>query len=101
MLNGKPPSATPEPTAPFTAPLSTAEITVPSLKQPGITLHLVYVDPGTISARCRYRPRCQESSVVDDFSFAVRWIRRQLAGQELDQCFDGHGERGPQVRGGL
>jgi RNase E specificity factor CsrD len=39
------------------------EITVPSLKHPGITLHLVYVDPMVnYSVRCQSPPRCRSPS---------------------------------------
>ncbi len=86
---------------------NSGEITVPSLKHPGITLHLVYVDPMVNYFRSLSITAPLSISIgfmVVIIFFAVRWIRRQLAGQELLELRSTRilsGERGPQVRGSV
>lgn len=73
----------------------------------GITLHLVYVDPMVNYFRSLSITAPLSISIgfmVVIIFFAVRWIRRQLAGQELLELRSTRilsGERGPQVRGSV
>lgn len=88
MLNGKPlySHSRPDSYRPLGSHEQFREITVPSLKHPGITLHLVYVDPMVNYFRSLSITAPLSISIgfmVVIIFFAVRWIRRQLAGQEL------------------
>ena len=82
-------------------------ITVPSLKHPGMVLRLVYLDPMTnyfSSLHISAPLSIAIGFMVLAIFFSVRWIRRQLAGQELLEVRAGRilsGERGPQVRGSV
>ncbi|RAN79796.1 RNase E specificity factor CsrD, partial [Bacillus sp. SRB_28] len=83
------------------------EITVPSLKHPGMTLHLVYLDPMVNYFRSLHVTAPLSIAIgfmVLMMFFSVRWIRRQLSGQELLELRATrilNGERGPQVRGSV
>ncbi|MFQ9623067.1 MAG: RNase E specificity factor CsrD, partial [Enterobacteriaceae bacterium] len=62
------------------------EITVPSLKHPGMTIHVVYLDPMVNYFRSLHITGPLSIAIglmVLVIFFSVRWIRRQLAGQEL------------------
>lgn len=109
MLNGKPlySHSRPDSYRPLGSHEQFREITVQSLKHPGITLHLVYVDPMVNYFRSLSITAPLSISIgfmVVIIFFAVRWIRRQLAGQELLELRSTRilsGERGPQVRGSV
>lgn len=109
MLNGKPlySHSRTDSYRPLGSHEQFREITVPSLKHPGITLHLVYVDPMVNYFRSLSITAPLSISIgfmVVIIFFAVRWIRRQLAGQELLELRSTRilsGERGPQVRGSV
>lgn len=83
------------------------EITVPSLKHPGMTIHVVYLDPMVNYFRSLHITGPLSIAIglmVLVIFFSVRWIRRQLAGQELLEVRAArilNGERGPQVRGSV
>jgi len=83
------------------------EVTVPSLKHPGMTLHLVYLDPMVNYFRSLHMTAPLSIAIgfmVLVIFFSVRWIRRQLSGQELLELRATrilNGERGPQVRGSV
>lgn len=83
------------------------DITVPSLKQPGMAIHLVYLDPMANYFRSLHITAPLSIAIgfmVLIIFFSVRWIRRQLAGQELLELRTArilNGERGPQVRGSV
>ena len=83
------------------------EITVPSLKHPGMTLHLVYLEPMVNYFRSLHVTAPLSIAIgfmVLMMFFSVRWIRRQLSGQELLELRATrilNGERGPQVRGSV
>lgn len=82
-------------------------ITVPSLKHPGMVIHLVYLDPMANYFRSLHVTAPLSIAIgfmVLIIFFSVRWIRRQLAGQELLELRSVrilNGERGPQVRGSV
>ncbi|MCU6669819.1 RNase E specificity factor CsrD [Enterobacteriaceae bacterium H4N4] len=83
------------------------ELTVESLKNPGMTIHVVYQDPMTSYFRSLMTTAPLTIAiflVVAVIFFAVRWLRRQLAGQELLETRSVrilNGERGAQVRGSV
>ena len=83
------------------------EVTVHSLKNPGMTIHMVYLDP--MASYFRSMMTTAPLTVAVAFIvllifLAVRWLRRQLSGQELLEMRSVrilNGERGPQVRGSV
>ncbi|WP_342323342.1 RNase E specificity factor CsrD [Kosakonia sp. BYX6] len=85
----------------------TRELHIPSLKNPGLTFTLVYQDP--MANYFRSLLTTAPLTVAIGFmlvivSLAVRWLRRQLSGQELLETRATrilNGERGPQVRGSI
>ncbi|MBZ0058064.1 RNase E specificity factor CsrD [Leclercia barmai] len=85
----------------------TLELTVPSLKNPGLTISLVYQDPMTSYFRSMMTTAPLTLAVffvVVLIFLAVRWLRRQLSGQELLESRSArilNGERGAQVRGSV
>ncbi|QCZ26804.1 RNase E specificity factor CsrD [Leclercia adecarboxylata] len=89
------------------SPLQTLELTVPSLKNPGLTISLVYQDPMTSYFRSMMTTAPLTLAVffvVVLIFLAVRWLRRQLSGQELLESRSArilNGERGAQVRGSV
>ncbi|SEL52588.1 RNase E specificity factor CsrD [Kosakonia sacchari] len=87
--------------------LQTRELSVPALKNPGLTISLIYQDP--MANYFRSLVNTAPLTVAIGFMIviiflAVRWLRRQLSGQEL---LEGratrilNGERGPLVRGSI
>lgn len=89
------------------SPPQTLELTVPSLKNPGLTISLVYQDPMTTYFRSMMTTAPLTLAVffvVVLIFLAVRWLRRQLSGQELLESRSArilNGERGAQVRGSV
>lgn len=89
------------------SPPQTLELTVPSLKNPGLTISLVYQDPMTSYFRSMMTTAPLTLAVffvVVLIFLAVRWLRRQLSGQELLESRSArilNGERGAQVRGSV
>jgi len=89
------------------SPPQTLELTVPSLKNPGMTISLVYQDPMTSYFRSMLTTAPLTLAVffvVVLIFLAVRWLRRQLSGQELLESRSArilNGERGAQVRGSV
>ncbi|MBM3070199.1 RNase E specificity factor CsrD [Lelliottia sp. RWM.1] len=83
------------------------EVTVHSLKNPGMTLRMVYQDPmaNYFHSLMTTAPLTVSVAFIVLLIFlAVRWLRRQLAGQELLETRSVrilNGERGPQVRGSV
>ena len=83
------------------------EVTVHSLKNPGMTIKLVYQDPMANYFRSLMTTAPLTLAVgfiVLLIFLAVRWQRRQLSGQELLENRSVrilNGERGPQVRGSI
>ncbi|HDR2472891.1 RNase E specificity factor CsrD [Enterobacter soli] len=83
------------------------EVTVHSLKNPGMTIKLVYQDPMANYFRSLMTTAPLTLAVgfiVLLIFMAVRWQRRQLSGQELLENRSVrilNGERGPQVRGSI
>lgn len=81
------------------------ELTVESLKSPGLTFQLAYQDPmaNYFHSLVTTAPLTGAVGFIVILIFlAVRWLRRQLAGQELLETRSIkilNGERGPQVRG--
>ncbi|MEZ6878386.1 RNase E specificity factor CsrD [Enterobacter sp. KBR-315C3_2022] len=83
------------------------DVTVPSLKHPGMSIHVVYLDP--MASYFRSLMTTAPLTVAVGFIvllifLAVRWQRRQLSGQELLETRSIrilNGERGPQVRGSV
>jgi diguanylate cyclase/phosphodiesterase len=83
------------------------DVTVPSLKHPGMSIHVVYLDP--MASYFRSLMTTAPLTVAVAFIvllifLAVRWQRRQLSGQELLETRSIrilNGERGPQVRGSV
>ncbi|HII3386144.1 TPA: RNase E specificity factor CsrD [Enterobacter cloacae] len=83
------------------------EVNVHSLKNPGMTIRLVYLDP--MASYFRSMMTTAPLTVAVAFIvllifLAVRWLRRQLSGQELLENRSVrilNGERGPQVRGSV
>lgn len=83
------------------------DVTVPSLKHPGMSIHMVYLDP--MASYFRSLMTTAPLTVAVAFIvllifLAVRWQRRQLSGQELLEMRSIrilNGERGPQVRGSV
>lgn len=101
MLNGKPlySHSRPDSYRPLGSHEQFREITVQSLKHPGITLHLVYVDPMVNYFRSLSITAPLSISIgfmVVIIFFAVRWIRRQLAGQHQQRA--GYAAVGAAVR---
>jgi RNase E specificity factor CsrD len=72
-----------------------------------MTIHLVYLDPMAelFPFTAHHRAALHRHRFYGaDYLFSVRWIRRQLAGQELLELRTArilNGERGPQVRGSV
>ena len=83
------------------------ELQVPSLKNPGITIRLVYLDPmnSYFHSLLTTAPlTLAVAFIVLLILLAVRWLRRQLSGQELLETRSVrilNGERGAQVRGSI
>ena len=83
------------------------DVTVHSLKNPGMTIKLVYQDPMANYFRSLMTTAPLTLAVgfiVLLIFLAVRWQRRQLSGQELLENRSVrilNGERGPQVRGSI
>ena len=83
------------------------DITVRSLKHPGMTIHLMYQDPMSnyLRSLMTTAPLTIAVALIVLLIFlAVRWQRRQLSGQELLETRSVrilNGERGPQVRGSV
>lgn len=83
------------------------EVTVHSLKNPGMTIKLVYQDPmaNYFHSLMTTAPLTLAVGFIVLLIFlAVRWQRRQLSGQELLENRSVrilNGERGPQVRGSI
>ncbi|HDR2789749.1 MULTISPECIES: RNase E specificity factor CsrD [Enterobacter] len=83
------------------------EVTVHSLKNPGMTIKLAYQDPMANYFRSLMTTAPLTLAVgfiVLLIFLAVRWQRRQLSGQELLENRSVrilNGERGPQVRGSI
>ncbi|MEX9251522.1 RNase E specificity factor CsrD [Pseudenterobacter timonensis] len=83
------------------------EVDIASLKSPGITFHLVYQDPmvNYFHSLATTAPLTLAIGFIVALIFmAVRWLRRQLAGQELLETRSIrilNGERGPKVRGSV
>ncbi|AGN85975.1 MULTISPECIES: RNase E specificity factor CsrD [Enterobacteriaceae] len=83
------------------------ELHIPSLKNPGFTFTLVYQDP--MANYFRSLLTTAPLTVAIGFMIvilflSVRWLRRQLSGQELLETRATrilNGERGPQVRGSI
>ncbi|MDF7759067.1 RNase E specificity factor CsrD [Kosakonia cowanii] len=83
------------------------EIEMPSMKIPGVTFTLVYQDP--MANYFRSMMTTAPLTVAIGFMIviiflAVRWLRRQLSGQELLELRATrilNGERGAQVRGSI
>ncbi|HDS9361312.1 TPA: RNase E specificity factor CsrD [Enterobacter chengduensis] len=83
------------------------DVTVPSLKHPGMSIHVVYLDPMASYFRSLMTTApltIAVAFIVLLIFLAVRWQRRQLSGQELLETRSIrilNGERGPQVRGSV
>ncbi|MCF2196239.1 RNase E specificity factor CsrD [Enterobacter hormaechei] len=83
------------------------DVTVNSLKHPGMTIHLMYQDPMSNYLRSLMTTApltIAVAFIVLLIFLAVRWQRRQLSGQELLETRSVrilNGERGPQVRGSV
>ncbi|MEB7543736.1 RNase E specificity factor CsrD [Enterobacter huaxiensis] len=83
------------------------EVTVHSLKNPGMTIRMVYLDPMANYFRSLMTTApltVAVAFIVVLIFLAVRWLRRQLSGQELLETRSVrilNGERGPQVRGSV
>lgn len=83
------------------------EITIHSLKNPGTTISMTYQDPmvNYFHSLLATAPLTLAIGFMVIIIFlAVRWLRRQLAGQELLENRSVkilNGERGPQVRGNV
>ena len=83
------------------------ELTVPLMKQPGMSLHLVYQDPmgNYFHSLMTTAPLTLAIGFIILMLFlAVRWLQRQLFGQELLEVRSTrilNGERGPNVRGSV
>lgn len=83
------------------------ELTVDSLKNPGMSIRLVYQDPMANYFRSLMTTAPLTIAVgfiVLLIFLAVRWLRRQLSGQELLESRSVrilNGERGPKVRGSV
>lgn len=83
------------------------ELTVPSLKNPGMTISLAYLDPMNSYFRSLMTTAPLTVAVIFVvvlIFLAVRWLRRQLSGQELLESRSVrilNGERGAQVRGSV
>ena len=83
------------------------ELTVDSLKSPGMSIRLVYQDPMANYFRSLMTTAPLTIAVgfiVLLIFLAVRWLRRQLSGQELLESRSVrilNGERGPKVRGSV
>ena len=86
---------------------NTRELTVESLKNPGMSINLVYQDPMTSYFRSLMTTAPLTIAIlliVAVIFLAVRWLRRQLSGQELLETRAArilNGERGAQVRGSV
>ena len=86
---------------------NTRELMVESLKNPGMSINLVYQDPMTSYFRSLMTTAPLTIAillVVAVIFLAVRWLRRQLSGQELLETRAArilNGERGAQVRGSV
>lgn len=82
-------------------------ISIPSLKLPGMTIELVYTDPMTNYFRSLLTTAPLTIAIcfmVLIIFFAVRWLRQELAGQELLEMRAMrilNGERGASVRGSV
>ncbi|XTZ38842.1 RNase E specificity factor CsrD [Salmonella enterica] len=80
---------------------------VPSVKNPGFTIMLIYQDPMTNTFRSLLTTAPLTLAIgfmVLIIFVSVRWLRRQLSGQELLETRATrilNGERGPQVRGSI
>lgn len=83
------------------------EMTIQSLKSPGVTIRLVYQDPMANYFRSLMTTAPLTVAVgfiVVMLFLAVRWLRRQLSGQELLESRSVrilNGERGAKVRGSV
>lgn len=83
------------------------DLTVHSLKHPGMTIHMMYQDPMSNYLRSLMTTApltIAVAFIVLLIFLAVRWQRRQLSGQELLETRSVrilNGERGPQVRGSV
>ncbi|MBE3468076.1 RNase E specificity factor CsrD [Enterobacter cloacae complex sp. P15RS] len=83
------------------------DVTVHSLKHPGMTIHMMYQDPMSNYLRSLMTTApltIAVAFIVLLIFLAVRWQRRQLSGQELLETRSVrilNGERGPQVRGSV
>lgn len=83
------------------------DVTVHSLKHPGMTIAMVYQDPMSNYLRSLMTTApltIAVAFIVLLIFLAVRWQRRQLSGQELLETRSVrilNGERGPQVRGSV
>ncbi|WP_333853511.1 RNase E specificity factor CsrD [Leclercia sp.] len=92
---------------PAGAPPQNLELTVPSLKNPGMTISLAYLDPMNSYFRSLMTTAPLTVAVIFVvvlIFLAVRWLRRQLSGQELLESRSVrilNGERGAQVRGSV
>ena len=92
---------------PAGAPLQNLELTVPSLKNPGMTISLAYLDPMNSYFRSLMTTAPLTVAVIFVvvlIFLAVRWLRRQLSGQELLESRSVrilNGERGAHVRGSV
>ncbi|KFC00307.1 putative lipoprotein [Trabulsiella guamensis ATCC 49490] len=83
------------------------ELEVPSLKNPGMTIRVIYLDPmvnyfGALSTTVPLTLAIAFMVLV--IFFAVRWLRRQLAGQELLESRSERilkGARGQQAKGSV
>ncbi|MBS1205779.1 MAG: RNase specificity factor CsrD [Proteobacteria bacterium] len=87
--------------------LQTHELHISALKNPGLTISLIYQDP--MANYFRSLANTAPLTVAIGFMIviiflAVRWLHRQLSGQELLERRATrilNGERGPQVRGSI
>ena len=83
------------------------ELDVESVKHPGMTIHLVYLDPmvNYFHSLLTTAPlTIAIAFMVIVIFFSVRWLRNQLSGQELLEIRSTkilNGERGHQVRGSV
>lgn len=83
------------------------ELSVPLLKHPGMTMDLVYQDPmgNYFHSLMTTAPLTLAIGFIILMLFlAVRWLQRQLSGQELLEVRSTrilNGERGPNVRGSV
>ncbi|SAD77881.1 regulatory protein CsrD [Enterobacter hormaechei] len=79
------------------------DVTVHSLKHPGMTIHLMYQDPMSNYLRS-LMTTAPLTIAVAFIVLLICWQRRQLSGQELLETRSVrilNGERGPQVRGSV